>query len=294
MPFTLSHAAAVLPGLRRDGTARGPLVTSALVMGSFSPDVTYFAASVVPNAMVWGDFTHGLIGLLTVDVVLTALLVALWWVVRDPVLALLPPAWHFRGRAWLTGPPIRWGPSYVVRFAVSAVIGAATHIFWDSFTHEGRWGTRVVPVLGETWGGFGVHKFAQYGSSAIALVVIGAFAVSALRRQSEWPPPAEPSHSVSRWQPLDRPIRRAVCLTLLAFALGGALQRCFVLYQTWDGDLAPLDLIPTACFGAGAGWAIGVLLYAAVARSASAMRVPGARAHTETVERAPSRPGGEH
>lgn len=40
LPFTLSHAAAVLPGLRRNGTARGPLVASALVAGSFAPDMT--------------------------------------------------------------------------------------------------------------------------------------------------------------------------------------------------------------------------------------------------------------
>ena len=49
MPFTLSHAAAVLPGIRRDGTARGPLLASALVAGSFAPDMTYFADTAVPG-----------------------------------------------------------------------------------------------------------------------------------------------------------------------------------------------------------------------------------------------------
>lgn len=58
LPFTLSHAAAVLPALRRDGTARGPLVASALVAGSFSPDMTYFAATAFPGAMELGDVTH--------------------------------------------------------------------------------------------------------------------------------------------------------------------------------------------------------------------------------------------
>ncbi|MEU0986996.1 DUF4184 family protein [Streptomyces sp. NPDC005953] len=292
MPFTLSHAAAVLPGLRRDGTAHGPLVASALVMGSFSPDITYFAASVVPEAMAWGDFTHGLIGLLTVDVLVTALLVGLWWVVRDPLLALLPPPLHLRVRAWLTGPAIRWGPSYLVRFFVSAVIGAATHIFWDSFTHEGRWGTRMVPVLAETVGGFGVHKFAQYGSSAIALLVIGAFVVSALSQQPVPPPNSRPPHTAPRWRPVDRRTRRTVCLALLAFALCGALHRCIVLYRSWDGDLSPIDLIPTACFGAGTGWAVGVLLYAVVARLASTAHTPMDLAHADPDEPEPSRRGG--
>lgn len=41
MPFTLSHAAAVLPAVRRNGTARWGLFPSALIAGSFAPDVTY-------------------------------------------------------------------------------------------------------------------------------------------------------------------------------------------------------------------------------------------------------------
>ncbi|MGW6509475.1 DUF4184 family protein, partial [Streptomyces niveus] len=54
MPFTLSHAAAVLPGIRRNGTSRGPLLASALVAGSMAPDMTYFAATAVPAAMEFG------------------------------------------------------------------------------------------------------------------------------------------------------------------------------------------------------------------------------------------------
>ena len=44
MPFTLSHAAAVLPAVRADGTGRGPLVPAVLVAGSFAPDMTCAAA----------------------------------------------------------------------------------------------------------------------------------------------------------------------------------------------------------------------------------------------------------
>lgn len=62
MPFTLSHAAAVLPGLRRDGTGRGPLVASALVAGSFAPDITYYADTAVPGAMEFGEVTHAVWG----------------------------------------------------------------------------------------------------------------------------------------------------------------------------------------------------------------------------------------
>src|SRR5438046_1137940 len=98
MPFTLSHAAAVLPGIRRTGAGRGPLVASALVAGSFAPDLTYYADSVVPGAMEFGAVTHGLPGVLTVDTVLAAALAGGWLLVREPLLALLPRAW--RGRAY--------------------------------------------------------------------------------------------------------------------------------------------------------------------------------------------------
>ncbi len=69
---------------------RGRLVPSLLVAGSSAPDVTYFAASAVPGAMEFGAFTHPSAGVFTVDVLLACALVALWRLVREPVLALLP------------------------------------------------------------------------------------------------------------------------------------------------------------------------------------------------------------
>lgn len=179
MPFTLSHAAAVLPGLRRDGTARGPLVASALVAGSFAPDMTYFAATAFPGAMVLGDVTHSPVGIVTADVGIAAVLVALWLTVREPLVALLParrrgPVYGLlRGRVWSERHPAvlaGW-------FTLSAVLGATTHVVWDSFTHLDRWGTRAVPFLGDVVAGFPVYLYAQYGGSALALGLLVLFTV---------------------------------------------------------------------------------------------------------------------
>ena len=38
---------------------------------------------------------------------------------------------------------------FVAEAAVAVVIVAASHVFWDSFTHRGRWGTRLVPRLND-------------------------------------------------------------------------------------------------------------------------------------------------
>ncbi|NUP44592.1 MAG: DUF4184 family protein, partial [Streptomyces sp.] len=93
MPFTFSHPAAVLP-LLPGGRPRGPLVASALVAGSLAPDVPYFTESLVHGTFRYGEFTHSLLGVPTADVAIAALLAAGWhWLLREPLVALLPAAW---------------------------------------------------------------------------------------------------------------------------------------------------------------------------------------------------------
>lgn len=264
MPFTLSHAVAVLPGIRRSGAARGPLVASALVMGSMSPDMTYFADSVVPGAMTFGDVTHSPFGVLAVDPLVTALLTALWLMVREPLVALLPGRWRGRVYAVLRGRPWRerrpW--ALAVWFYVSAVAGAATHVVWDLFTHADRWGVRVLPVLGDLVAGFPLYLYAQYGGSALALAVLVWFGYGALRRV-----PADRAEAAGAADAV-RPglTRRGRWLAggLLAGCVAvGVAHRCARFYAYWGRIETPLDIIPTACFGAGAGLAVGIFLYGA-------------------------------
>ncbi|WP_067271609.1 DUF4184 family protein [Streptomyces jeddahensis] len=268
MPFTLSHAAAVLPVIRRDGTGRGPLIPSMLVAGSFAPDMTYFAASVLPGAMEFGDVTHSAVGVFTVDALIAAALVGVWRVLREPLVALLPRAWQGRTYALLRGgsgervrrslgPLIVWG-------YLSAVLGAVTHAVWDTFTHLDRWGMRVFPVLGEEVAGSPLYWYAQYGGSALALVVIAVFVASALRRV----PPAErvgvPELSVGgRW---------LAGLLIGGCAAVGATHRALRWWAYWGETAKPWELIPTLCFGAGAGLAVGVVVYGVGVRGLRAAR----------------------
>ncbi|WP_328679051.1 DUF4184 family protein [Streptomyces sp. NBC_00322] len=260
MPFTLSHAAAVLPGIRKDGAARGPLLTSALVMGSFAPDMTYFAATAVPGGMEFGTFTHAPLGVLTVDVAITAALVAVWVMVREPLLALLPTAWQGRVHAFVRGRAQRRTDrrpvAMALRFYVSAVLGASTHVLWDAFTHHGEWGIRLLPVLNESVAGLPVYSYAQYGSSVLGLVVLVWFAASALRRQ----PPVTAPPSVRL---LDARGRWLASALLGGCVLLGVIQRCARWYAYYGRADSPLDIIPTACFGAGAGLAVGLVVYGA-------------------------------
>ncbi|MFI9149002.1 DUF4184 family protein [Streptomyces sp. NPDC053367] len=278
MPFTLSHAAAALPLVRTDGTGRGPLVPSALVAGTFSPDLTYYAASVLSGAMQFGDVTHSFPGVFTIDVLISWALVGLWLLVREPLVALLPRNRQHRTATLLRcgTPRARVRPSAVAWWYASAVLGALTHVVWDAFTHLDRWGMRLFPVLDREIAGSPLYWYLQYGGSAVAAVLISVFLVRALRRA----PAAEPV-GVPLLSPRDR---WTAGLLIGACALVAAAQRATRWWAHWKSVAKPWELIPTLCFGAGAGLFLGVLLYAVAVRVWRPAPVPG------PTSREPSRP----
>ena len=270
MPFTLSHAAAVLPALRGNGTGRGPLVPSVLVAGSFAPDMTYYVASVLPQAMEFGDVTHSFAGVFTVDVLVTWALVGLWLLLREPLVALLPKGRQGRVAALVRcgAGTRRFSPSLALWWYVCAALGSLTHVVWDAFTHLDRWGMRLFPVLGEEIAGSPLYWYLQYGGSAVAAVVIAVFVVVALRRQPVVEPVGVPVlSSADRW---------VAAAVIGGCALVAAVQRVARWWEHWGSVAKPYEVIPTVCFGAGAGLVVGVLLYGVGVRARR--RAPAAAA----------------
>ncbi|MFF4321890.1 DUF4184 family protein [Streptomyces sp. NPDC001568] len=262
MPFTLSHAAAVLPAVRRTGRARGPLVASALILGSFAPDVLFFLDSVVEGAMAYGSFTHSLPGIVTVDAVLTVVLAACWLLLREPLIALLPRRRQGRVHAFLRGEHWRdrRPSSLALWFYLSAVVGSLTHVVWDSFTHPDRWGTNALPALGEPFAfGLPLYSWVQYGTSALAACVLVRFTTTALRRLPDGPAPASVP-VLGRAEFWGAVALFVVCVTV------GATMRVIRWYTFFDRIESPLDIIPTVCFGAGAGLVVALLLYGVLFR----------------------------
>ncbi|MFB7181768.1 DUF4184 family protein [Streptomyces sp. NPDC056257] len=263
MPFTLSHAAAVLPAVRRTGRARGPLVASALVLGSFAPDTFYFTDAVVEGVMAYGTVTHSLAGVFTLDAVLTAVLVGCWLLLREPLIALLPRGWRGRVHAFVRGEEWRERrrlPALAAWFYVSAVVGSLTHVVWDSFTHIDRWGTNALPELEEPLAfGLPLYSYLQYGTSAVAACALLWFTVTALRRLPASPAPAS--------VPV---LGRAEIWGALALVVGcvaaGVTMRVIRFFTFFDRIRTPLDIIPTVCFGAGGGLAVALLLYGVLVR----------------------------
>ncbi|MGW1156669.1 DUF4184 family protein [Streptomyces sp. NPDC002519] len=263
MPFTLSHAAAVLPAVRGDGSGRGRLVPSVLVAGSFAPDMTYVAASAVSGAMDFGAVTHSVAGVFTVDVLIAWALVGAWLVLREPVVALLPRAAQGRVAALVRCGTPRRKISFplLVRWYVSAALGALTHVVWDAFTHLDRWGMRLFPVLGRPFAGTPLYTYAQYGSSVVAAVVIAVFLTVLLRRM---PAGTGTEAQVPLLSWADRWLAGAV---IGGCAAVGAVQRASRWWASWGTTAKPWDVIPPVCFGAGAGLAVGLAMYVAGVRA---------------------------
>ncbi|NDK54654.1 DUF4184 family protein [Pontibacter fetidus] len=129
MPFTAAHPALILPLQRLQSRW---LSVTGLIVGSIAPDFAYFI-----SYRSFGKLSHSIKGIFIFDLPMALALAILFHVlVREQVISNLPD--YFRKRA-LAVKPVKLG-SYLLRnghiFAISAIIGSFTHLFWDSFTHE--------------------------------------------------------------------------------------------------------------------------------------------------------------
>ena len=129
MPFTLFHVAAVLPLLRN---RKARLSATGLVIGSMAPDFEKFLRLGLHNR-----HSHTWASILYFSCPVSLGLAFLFhWVVRDPLIAHLPRFLRQRLTRFRDGD---WGRYFRLRYGVvllSIVIGAATHLIWDSFTHR--------------------------------------------------------------------------------------------------------------------------------------------------------------
>ncbi|WP_043630285.1 DUF4184 family protein [Nonomuraea candida] len=178
MPFTPSHIAAVLP-LIASRRMRRFVDPWALALGAMVPDLPVFLPF-LPDYSDW----HSWLGVVTIDPLAVLILLPLFHLVlRDPLIALLPAA--LAGRAALLIPDrLR-----VLPMAVGGVLGAATHVLWDSFTHStgpAEWGAWLsVSVFGV----IRLFRLLQYASSAIGLAVVVWWGWRGLTRMAAAPVP---------------------------------------------------------------------------------------------------------
>ena len=166
VPLTVSHPAAVLP-LRRLG-----LPVTVMVAGSMVPDVPLFVG--------WHRgylFSHSLVGVATVDIVMALAAASLWFaVVRDALVDLAPDVVRSRLAPHVAVTARRWFLA-----VPAACVGALTHVLWDAFTHHDRWGVRRLEWLQVPHAGLPGYQWAQYFSGVFGFVVVCLAAAGHLR-----------------------------------------------------------------------------------------------------------------
>ncbi|MGC2210691.1 MAG: DUF4184 family protein [Candidatus Korobacteraceae bacterium] len=210
MPFTLAHPAAALP------FRKTRLVISAVVVGSMAPDFEYFLR-LAPQ----GRYFHTPSGLFLCT--LPVGMAVLWLFhrcARYAVVRLLPTCVQQRlvCRDFPFGNLRRFG-----LLALSVMVGALTHVLWDSFTHRRSWIVRHWPLLHQqvliSWP---IHRSTfvcivlQHLSGLIGMAMIAIWCLVWLRT-------TPPAHAVEA--PLSRGTKFGILLLLFGLSLGGALLR---------------------------------------------------------------------
>ena len=169
MPFTFSHPAIVLP---LTFLPRQWFSMTGLVIGSLTPDFEYFL-----RMRIKSNYSHTIDGLFWFDLPLGLILVFMFHnIVRDRLFDNLPT---FLKSRFSTFKRFDWNEHFKRNWFVvliSILIGAASHIFWDSFTHDHGYFVQTIPTLQNSVHFLGrqipILKILQHSSTLLGGLVI--------------------------------------------------------------------------------------------------------------------------
>jgi len=169
MPFTFSHPAIVLPVTYLPGKWYS---LTGLVIGSLTPDFEYFLGMKVQS-----NYSHTLSGVFWFDLTLGILLAFIFHnIVRNKLFYNLPTVLKTR---LLVFNDFNWNYYFKKNWfvvIVSIIIGALSHIFWDSFTHDSGFFVKTIPYLKTSIDFLGIRlpifKILQHGSTIIGAIII--------------------------------------------------------------------------------------------------------------------------
>lgn len=136
MPFTGAHPSIFLPFLRNKRIS-----ATGLIAGSISPDFEYFI-----KMSSGSEHSHTFGGLFYFDLPVSILIAIIFHqVIKQPLTENLPQFLKSRdilGKDFVFMPYLK--KNYFI-FICCALIGAASHLVWDAFTHN-TWVTQQIPL----------------------------------------------------------------------------------------------------------------------------------------------------
>jgi hypothetical protein len=173
MPFTFSHPAIILP---LTFLPRKWFSLTGLVIGSLTPDFEYFL-----RMRIQSNYSHTITGLFWFDLPLGILLAFIFHnIVRDSLFENSPLILKSR---LATFKQFNWNNYFKTNWIItimSFLIGAVSHVFWDSFTHDQGYFVQTIPALTNSVQIFSIQipilKILQHSSTFLGGLVI-AFAL---------------------------------------------------------------------------------------------------------------------
>lgn len=172
MPFTFCHPAIVLPFNK---FSKRWFSFSGLIIGSMSPDFEYFLRMRISSSL-----GHSISGIFLFDLPISIFCAYLFFnIVAKDLISNLPIILKSRLH-FIT--QIKWNNYFNKNWIVvvySIIIGAITHIMWDSFTHKEGFFVLRCDLLSDYFYIFSrklyVYKILQHGSTLIAGMYIVFF-----------------------------------------------------------------------------------------------------------------------
>lgn len=183
MPFTFSHPAIILPLMT---VHKNRLSATALVIGSMAPDFEYFMRMEMHR-----EHSHSLTGLFFFELPVTLVCCILYHAfVRNSLIKALPKPISDRFAPFIGLDWFNWAKKYWYVLIYSALIGAFSHLLWDSFTHSTGFFARRIPFLLESSSYFGIEMrncdWGQLISTIIGGMAIFVVVVFPVRGSFEW------------------------------------------------------------------------------------------------------------
>jgi len=169
MPFTFSHPAIILP---LTYLPKRWISLTGLVIGSLTPDFEYFI-----RFKIQSNYSHTVSGLLWFDLPLGILLAFLFHnLIRDQLYINLPP---FLKSRLMSATSFNWNLYFRKNWIVvifSTLMGAFSHVLWDSFTHNHGYFVESISLLKSSVELFGIQvpilKILQHTSTILGGIAI--------------------------------------------------------------------------------------------------------------------------
>lgn len=169
MPFTFAHPAIILP---LPFLNRRWFSLTGLIIGSMIPDFEYFI-----RMRIQSIYSHTIAGVFWFDLPLALLLCFIFHnKVKNLLFNNLP---HCLQSRFLIFTTFNWNNYFKQNWIVvffSILIGTASHLLWDSFTHDSGYFVNHIPALQNSVYLFGIDipilKIAQHLSTFLGGVII--------------------------------------------------------------------------------------------------------------------------